>query len=183
MPEARSHQAAGPEVEPEAPVGAAPVAAPVTQAEHVVSMQRGAGNAAVSRLLAARPAVARLTGSPGDLTNPAGAATTTHAAPTLDDAANHTGTPAASGGASLAQPMMVRPKATQSTPFVGDTATEADLYEVDATGVSQQNPHHTNAPDTTGASPSATGVFTLPLASFFMLYGSVMSNELTIPAY
>jgi hypothetical protein len=64
--------------------------------------------------------------------------------------------------------------------------------DVNASTVTLQNPHHTNAPDVTGTAsnaadaggnvPSATGVFTLPLASFFMLYGSVMSNELTIPA-
>ena len=58
------------------------------------------------------------------------------------------------------------------------------------------NPHHANVPTggtassvgdgvdpATGLKPSESGQFTLPLNHFFMLYGSVMSNEFTIPAY
>ncbi|HEX4521230.1 MAG TPA: hypothetical protein VH063_16735 [Gaiellaceae bacterium] len=65
-----------------------------------------------------------------------------------------------------------------------------------ASTVTLMNPHHTNAPTAgtassvgnaadpaTGLTPSESGQFTLPLGHFFMLYGSVMSNELTIPAY
>jgi hypothetical protein len=69
--------------------------------------------------------------------------------------------------------------------------------DLQASSVMLMNPHHTNAPDATGtqssdaagADPatgltsSQTGQFTLSLDRFFMLYGSVMSNELTIPAY
>ncbi len=65
-----------------------------------------------------------------------------------------------------------------------------------ASTVTLMNPHHTNAPDATGKessdesardlntglTPSQSGQFTLPLERFFRLYGSVMSNEFTIPA-
>jgi hypothetical protein len=84
-------------------------------------------------------------------------------------------------GASIAQlPAFMRPMAYSQV-------------DVNASTVTLQNPHHTNAPDVTGTAsnaddgtgnvPSQTGVFTMSLARLFMLYGSVMSNELTIPAY
>jgi hypothetical protein len=130
MLDPRSHQAA-PEAELEPAAAAPPSPIAATPVSQVLALQRGAGNAAVSRMLGAgRPMVSRLlSGSPGDLTDTSGAATTTHAAPTLADAANHTGTVAPAGGASV-QEMRVRPLATQSAPFIGDTARESDLYQV-----------------------------------------------------
>ncbi len=68
--------------------------------------------------------------------------------------------------------------------------------DVAASNVTLMNPHHTNVPTggtassvgdavdpATGLKPSESGQFTLPLNYFFKLYGSVMSNEFTIPAY
>lgn len=133
MLDPRSHQPAQEtDVEPPAAAPLAPGNAAPTPVSQVLAMQRSAGNAAVSRMLgSSRPTVSRLlSGSPGDLTNAAGAATTTHAAPTIADAANHTGTVAAAGGQSVEE-MRVRPLATQTAPFIGDTAGESDLYEIE----------------------------------------------------
>ncbi len=70
-----------------------------------------------------------MSGNPGDLPPVAGGATgTTHAAPGIDDAANHGPSKGVVDGRSV-QSMSVRPKATAEAPFIGDAPTEADLYE------------------------------------------------------
>jgi hypothetical protein len=141
MLDPRTHQDAEPDREAPAPPAEATAEhapAPLAPgAAQVLSMQRGAGNAAVTRMLQsnARPRVARLiSGSPSELTDTTGAATTSTAAPTIADAANHTGPVPAAGGASVAE-MRVRPRATQAAPFVGPAASEADLYEIQTTSV------------------------------------------------
>jgi hypothetical protein len=79
-------------------------------------------------------------------------------------------------------------------------AQRASFYntvDINASTITMMNPHHANAPDATGTASSAPGTaspapgltpaqsgqFTLPLERFFRLYGSVMSNEFTIPPY
>lgn len=62
-----------------------------------------------------------------------------------------------------------------------------NTVDTQASTVTMMNPHHTNAPATIGGGPptpeAITGQFSLSLERFFRLYGTVMSNELTIPAY
>lgn len=105
----------------------------------------GLSNAALARVLApgaaasptaptmraALPTLARrISGDPGNLPATPKSTGTVHAAPALADAANapapSTATPQ---GRCLAQPMLVKPKATKDTPIVGDSVAEEDLFE------------------------------------------------------
>jgi hypothetical protein len=53
------------------------------------------------------------------------------------------------------------------------------LVDVTGSTVTLMNPHHTNVPDPTGTSHDRTGVFTVPLSQFFMLFSNVTSAEVT----
>ena len=69
-----------------------------------------------------------------------------------------------------------------------------NTIDVMGSTVTLMNPHHANAPEATagaantpdpvtGLTGAQSGQFTIPLERFFRLYGSVMSNEFTIPSY
>src|SRR5262249_29244351 len=103
----------------------------------VLKLQEAAGNAAVSRMVSrvgSRALARLLQDNPGDIHDPTtGQSTTAWATPGVQDSLTQQGYATAPGTAAapaaLSAPTFIKPKATEATPFVGDTPAVTDLYE------------------------------------------------------
>src|SRR5689334_4747932 len=109
-----------------------PVAPGASGPQGLLRLQRGVGNAAVSRLVAggrSRRLARLITANPGDLADASGTSITTWVAPTIADAINHAPPAAAGPAVALPSPLLVRPRATQAAPVIRDSVSEDDLFE------------------------------------------------------
>lgn len=120
----------------------------------ILALQRLIGNAQTARLLGGRgrsPMLSReVTGNPADLPASGDDAATTHAAPTIADAAGHRPPTSEPGGTSVSE-MAIKPRATGAAPVIGDAVTEDQLFE------RAEIPAH---PDSSPAVPSGFSLVT-----------------------
>lgn len=130
----------------------------------VIGLQRAGGNGAVARLLARE-----LRGDPGNLapvpasTGVPGNPGTVHAAPSLQDAANHGPNTATAAGVSVA-PRAVKPRATESSPIEMDTPAVQDLYEEAAAPAQPEaSTNQSSAPDGFSVVDEILGDVTAPM--------------------
>src|SRR5262249_49512305 len=98
----------------------------------LLSLQQLIGNAQTARLIGERSqsrTLSRLiTGNPADLPASGDDSGTVHAAPTIADASGHKPPTSQPSGMSV-QEMAIKPKATGTSPVIGDTVTEDQLFE------------------------------------------------------